>query len=201
MEALDQAGWLQQLNWVDFVLGLALIATLLVGFGLGFYRQMALATGLLMGLVLAGQLTDRVAAVESLGSIRESIGDGGTRMSVYFAFLILPVVLSILSFFVFPKIFSKTLKALDSVLGGALGLMSAVTLFWVFVLGSSQIEESWLEEPVRESYLGSRLAEGAVSLSQIFPEDFRARVENGFRRQLDPILDAAPAEEVEPKRG
>ena len=184
MESLGES-----FNWVDLLIGVALTATLLVGLGLGFYRQVAVAGSLVAGLFLAGQFTNGFASSDLMAPLAQHTSGGTTRMTAYLLLFLLPLLLAIGSFFIFPRVFGSVLRSFDTVLGGVVGLVSAVLLLWLVLLGSSQLDDNWLEEPVQESYLGSRLARGAVVVAKIFPDDFRERVEQSFRAQLDPILD------------
>ncbi len=188
--------FLECFNWVDLVLVLSLIATLLIGFGLGFYRQFTLGVGLFVGLLIAGRYTGALASTTPFLAIATHVGDGAGRIAAYLTLLALPALAALASFAVFPRIFGSVVRVFDSLLGSALGVASAVLVFWLFLLGSVQAERPWVSVPVQESYLGSRLARGACVLSRIFPQEFRERVE----QELAPTWEAEPPLESDATR-
>lgn len=179
----------QAVNWIDLILGLGLIAALLVGFAMGFYRQLAIIGSLLVGLVLASQFTERLAASGTFETMHARFGTTGAQCAAYCTLILVPLLIGLLSVLIFRSFFNRTLKALDSLLGGVLGLSVGGLFCGIVLLGVFHWEENWLQAPIRSSFLGSRLAEGARSVSRIFPEDYRRRVETNLQDRISSLAE------------
>ncbi|MEM7168428.1 MAG: CvpA family protein [Planctomycetota bacterium] len=175
------------LNWVDLVLGLGLLAALLVGVGMGFYRQLAIIASLVVAWVLASQFTTPLAQSELFASVQERYGASGAEFAAYGTIILSTVCFGLLSILIFRRYFGKTLKMFDSALGGATGVGIAGLAAGLLVLGIFHWEETWLHGPLRESVLGSRLAEGARYASTIFPDEYRDRVEASLEQKISDL--------------
>ncbi len=185
----------QVFNWLDAVLAVGLLAAFLVGLGAGFYRQVAITVSLIDGLLVASQFTQPLAATELWTPVHAKLGTSGAEATAYAAIILVSLLAGLLSILVFRSYFGRTLRFLDSVLGGGTGICIGGLVFGLIILGVFHWPETALHSPIRESYLGSRLAEGAKAVSKVFPEDFRQRVEASLENKLIDLADgeAAPA--------
>lgn len=172
--------WARGLNWIDAVLLLGLVAGLLVGIGVGFYRQIAIFFALVVGMVAAGRLAAPLADTPAFGPVIEALGPEGGRVAAFATVLWGALVLGLLACLVFHSFFSKSLKFVDGLLGGAMGVAISSLLFGVLILGVFHSEMTKLDDPIRESRLGSQLAEGARYVARIFPEDIQDRLDRAL---------------------
>lgn len=172
------------LNWVDLVLGLALLAALLIGVGMGFYRQLAIVASLVLGWVLASQFTAPLAGAEWFAPVHTHCGSDGAEFIAYAAVILATVGVGVACILIFRRHFGKPMRVFDSAVGGATGAGIAALAAGLLVLGIFRWEETWLHQPLRDSYLGSHLAEGARAAAKIFPDEYRERVEASIEGSL-----------------
>ncbi|MGE3163554.1 MAG: CvpA family protein [Planctomycetota bacterium] len=196
---MNESLW-QSANWVDLVLALALAAAFLVGLGMGFYRQLAIVIALGLGIVLAGQFSTRLATSGTFEAVHARFGATGAECAAFCTIVLAPLLLALLSILVFRSFFGRTLKVLDSLLGGLLGLAIGVLAFGLVLLATFHWEDTWLHEPVRASVLGSRLAEVARASSQVFPEEYRRRVEASLQERISTLAGSATHEDRAPEK-
>jgi hypothetical protein len=170
------------MNWIDVVLLLGLASGLLVGIGVGFYRQVAIFFSLAAGLVAAARLAAPLAASPSFAPVSEalSLDPAGTRVVAFAAVLWVSLVLGILVCLLFHSFFSRPVRFIDGLLGGAMGMAISSLLFGLLLLGIFHSEVTRLDEPIRASRLGSRLAEGARYVARIFPADIQERFDKAL---------------------
>ncbi len=183
LNSLEPATLLEQLNWIDFCLLLALLGCLLVGFGMGFYRQLAVAGSLVVGFLLASRLSQSLAASDMFETVRAELGQSGAEGVAYGAIVLSSLLVGLASLLIFRNFFGATLKFVDSILGGALGLAVGCLLFGCFALGVYHFEESQFHAPIRQSAIGSQIADSVRVATRLFPDELRARIESGF---MDP---------------
>ena len=172
--------WAAHLNWIDYALLLGLVAGLFVGIGVGFYRQVAIFCALAVGLVAAARLADPISNAAFFQPVTEVLGEGGANVAAFAFVLWAALVLGLLSCLVFHSFFSRTLKVFDGVLGGAMGVAISSMLFGLLLLGVFHSNATQLNEPIRTSQIGSRLAEGARYVSRIFPDDIQQRFDQAL---------------------
>ena len=192
----DPSFW-QLFNWLDLVLAIGIVAAFLIGLGAGFYRQLAITSSLVLGLILASQLTNPLAAASFWEPIHARLGENGAQATAFGAIVCAALMVGSLTVLCFRGFFNKTVRFVDSILGGFTGAAIGALLFGLIFLGIFHWEETRFHEPIRESYLGSRLAVGAQVASKVFPEDFRQRVEASLKvRATDDLAggNATPAE-------
>lgn len=187
METTPESLW-ELFNWLDVVLSVGLLSAFLVGLGAGFYRQVAIIFSLAAGLVLASQFTLPLAAAEFWAPVHARLGQSGSEAAAYGGIVLASLGIGLIGILLFRTTFGKTLRFVDSILGGAAGVAIGALMFGLTFLGTFHWEETWLHKPIRESYLGSHLAEGARVVSHIFPEDFRQRVEASLEEKLTPVV-------------
>jgi hypothetical protein len=187
----NASGILQLFNWVDVVIALGLIGGLLVGFGLGFYRQVAISVSLVLGLIVASQATAPLAATELFEGLHARVGKSGAEAMAYTLILLMTLLAGLSSLLLFRRFFGKTLQMFDALLGGAVGLSAGAFLFGLVALGVFHWSDTPLHKPIRGSFLGAKLAEGARVASRIFPEDYRARVEASLELHLAELAGTA----------
>ena len=77
-EMQDPSFW-QLFNWLDLVLAIGIVAAFLIGLGAGFYRQLAITSSLVLGLILASQLTNPLAAASFWEPIHARLGQNGRQ--------------------------------------------------------------------------------------------------------------------------
>ncbi len=174
--------WATGLNWIDYVLLLGLGAGLLVGVGVGFYRQVAIFFALLVGLFAAAWLATPLAASDSFAPIRDalSLEPDGARVAAFATVLWISLVLGLLACVVFHSFLSRHLRFVDGILGGAMGVAISSLFFGLLILGVFHSDMKRLDDPIRESQLGSRLAQGAGFVAKLFPDDIQQRFEEAL---------------------
>ena len=193
---LSGGAFLDTFNWIDLVLILGLLAGLFTGLGLGFYRQAAMILALASGLVLASRFTIELSQSSLFSPVAEQFGSVGSEMVAFGTILLGSVLLALVLLFIFRSFFDKTLKLIDALIGGATGVALASFLFGILILAVFQWSDTRLHQPIRDSVLGSRIAEGARLLVRIFPEEFQHRL----NASIDPTLPSglAGTQELEP---
>jgi len=176
------AGLAAGLNWIDVVLLLGLASGLLVGIGVGFYRQVAIFFSLAAGLVAAARLATPLAASSSFAPVNDalSLDPAGSRVVAFAAILWVSLVLGLLICLLFHSFFSRQIRFIDGLLGGAMGMAISSLLFGLLILGIFHSEVTRLDEPIRTSRLGSRLAEGARYAARMFPADIQERFDKSL---------------------
>lgn len=195
MESLWQA-----FNWLDLVLILALLAALLVGIEMGFYRQLIVLCSLIVGIVFAGQLSQRLATNDAFDAIHAEFGSAGAECAAFVLIVLTPLLLALLSLLLFRKRLDKASQTLDSLLGGVVGVGVGVLGFVLVVLATFHWEDTWLHRPLRSSALASRLAEGSRVASLVFPAEQRRRVESCLQERSSIVADSPHGSEpVAPK--
>jgi len=195
---LDLSGgtFLDTFNWIDLVLILGLLAGLFTGLGLGFYRQAAMLLALAGGLVLASRFTVDLSRSALFQPVGEQFGIIGSEMVAFGTILLSCIGLALLGMLIFRSFFDRTLKLVDALIGGAMGVALSAFLFGILILAVFQWTDTRLHRPIRESVLGSRIAEGTRVLVKIFPEEFQYRVDASLDPTLPPRF--AGAKELEP---
>ena len=186
-------------NWLDIVLGLGLVASLFVGLGAGFYRQVAMIFSICVGVLVASQLTGPLSGAEFWQPVSEQLGERGGRAAAYGSIVLASVVVGLVLVFTFRSFFSRTLRFFDSLLGGVTGVTIGGLLFGATILGLCQWEDAPIHKTIRESFLGGYLSEGARYASQVFPPEFRHRVEASLGGKLPKLFadDDKPGEASE----
>ncbi len=174
------SAWTAHLNWIDYALVLGLVAGLFVGIGVGFYRQVAIFFALTVGLIAAARLAEPIAKADIFQPVEEVLGAGGASVAAFAFVLWAALVLGLLACLVFHSFFSRTLRVFDGVLGGAMGVAISSMLFGLLLLGIFHSNATQLNEPIRTSQIGSRLAEGARYVSRIFPDDIQDRFDQAL---------------------
>ncbi|MEM7263501.1 MAG: CvpA family protein [Planctomycetota bacterium] len=173
---------LEQLNWIDLCLILALLGCLLVGFGMGFYRQLAIAASLIVGFVAASQLAQPLARSEWFERVHAEIGQSGAEGVAYATVLLGSLLVGLACLLIFRSFFGSTLKFIDSLLGAVLGTAVGCLVFGLFAMGVYHFEDSQFHRPIQQSLLGSRIAEGVRVGSRLMPEELRTRIEAGVTK-------------------
>ena len=186
MEPQAESFW-ALFNWLDIVLSVGLVAALLVGVGAGFYRQVAITVSLVGGLLLASQLTTPIAHADFWQPVHARFGTAGAESIAYGGIVLVCLLLGLLSILLFRSYFGKKLRILDSVLGGFSGVAIGALLAGMVILGICRLEDHELQQPIRDSYIGSHLAEGAKVASRAFPEEFRTSVERSLDQKISDL--------------
>lgn len=196
----DPSFW-QLFNWLDIVLAIGIVAAFLIGLGAGFYRQLAITCSLMLGFVLASQLTTPLAAADFWDPLHARLGQNGAEACAFGAIVFACLFVGGIAVLCFRGFFNKTVRFVDSILGGFTGATIGALLFGIIFLAIFHWEDTRFHEPIRKSYLGSHLAEGARVASRVFPEDFRKRVDASLNQRAGEDLaggNATPAtDEVE----
>ncbi len=172
--------WGKSLNWIDGVLILGLFAGLFMGIGVGFYRQVAIFFALAIGLVAAARLATPLSQATFFQPVQEALGADGARIAAFAAVLWIALLVGILACLLFHSFFSRSIRFFDGVLGGAMGVAISSLLFGLLILGIFHSNETRFNEPIRQSQIGSRLAEGARYASRIFPPDIQERFDQAL---------------------
>ena len=181
--------WFSRLNWIDYVLLLGLFSGLFVGIGVGFYRQVAIFSALALGLVAAARLSQPLTETPVFGPVKEVLGDAGADVAAFAFVLWSALVVGILCCLIFHSFFSRTVRIFDGALGGAMGVAISSLVFGLVLLGVVHSQSTQFDAPIRESQIGSRLAEGARVVSRIFPPDIQERIDEA----LDKVNGRDPA--------
>ena len=179
------ADWFSRLNWIDYVLLLGLFSGLFVGIGVGFYRQVAIFSALALGLVAAARLSQPLTESAAFKPVHDVLGEAGADVAAFAFVLWAALVLGILCCLVFHSFFSRTIRIFDGALGGAMGVAISSLVFGLVLLGVIHSQSTQFDAPIRESQIGSRLAEGARVVSRIFPQDIQERIDQALDRAGD----------------
>jgi membrane protein required for colicin V production len=162
------------MNWLDIVLLVVLIISVVMGIRAGIIKVLFTLAGGIIGVVLAGRFSD------SLGSKMTFISDSGTAKIVAFIIILLLVMAAALILaFVIKKVASLVLLGwIDRIGGGILGLVlgaifcGALVTIWVKFQGSSSA--------VTDSAISGFLVDKFPLVLGLLPSDFDS-VRNFFR--------------------
>ncbi len=187
MDSSSESLW-QLLNWVDVGLLLALLATFFIGLSLGLYRQVAILGSLVLGIVVASQVTAPLAASGFFQPVATRLGPEGSQALAYSGLLLGTLLLGVGTLFIFRRFFGKTLRFVDNALGGVVGLLVGALAFGLFALGVFHWEETRLHAPLKNSYIGRPVIDGTRVVVFLFPEDFRKRVEVSLSDRVNTMV-------------
>jgi membrane protein required for colicin V production len=133
------------MNWLDIIIAILLVASLVIGFMQGFIKTLLTLVGLVVGIVLASNF------YQELGGLLKFISD--PRIANILAFIIILLVVSIAAA-ILAMILKTILKAInlgcvDRFAGAVLGffiatfLISAILAGAVKFFGESLVTGSW----------------------------------------------------------
>ncbi|MCA8961324.1 MAG: CvpA family protein, partial [Planctomycetes bacterium] len=135
---------------------------------------------LVFGFVVASRASTSLAQSDAFERVRAQLGQSGAEGVAYASIVGASLVVGLGVLLIFRRFFGSTLRLVDSLLGGVLGLAVGCLLFGLFALGVYHFEDSQLHRPIRESVIGSKIVDGVVVAARIFPQELRARIEAGI---------------------
>lgn len=147
---------------------------------MGFYRQLALTISLIVGFVLASQLSGSLASSSMFEPIHAKYGQPATEATAYALIIAGSMLVGLTVLLLFRRFFGRALRAADSLLGGVLGLGIGCLLFGFFALGVFQLPENGIQKTIQTSMIASHLAQGARVAGRVFPDDVAAQIETRF---------------------
>jgi membrane protein required for colicin V production len=169
------------MNWVDYTMLAVLAIFLLYGFTRGFVRQVIGIAGILAGLFLASRYSTALAESEVLRGMRNynaKIADIAAFIAILLGTaLVVGIVVALIARH-FPK---RELKPTDSFLGAVLGGLQGI-----LILGGISIALlDWNDpraDPMQESVLAPKLAEGCKALVSLIPEQHQIEIKKEFEK-------------------
>ncbi len=162
-------------NWLDFVLLGVMLMAVIVGLIKGFIREVVGLASAIVGLVLAGQYYENLAALMRPLFSSQMLDYFVSFLVIFFAVVILGwVVAGLLS-----RWTKGPFKFLNHLLGGAVGFLKGMLVCGVVVLALLVFSAE------REAVLKSRLASDALyvtnGLVQLVPQELKARFKSIYR--------------------
>jgi membrane protein required for colicin V production len=162
-------------TWVDFILLGVMLFTVIVGLVKGFIREIIGLTAAIVGLVLAGQYYENLAALMRPLFSSQMLDYFVSFLAIFFAVVILGwVVASLLS-----RWTKGPFKLLNHLLGGAVGFLKGILICGVVVLALLVFSVE------REAVAKSRLAGYALYVTngvvQLVPQELKARFKSIYR--------------------
>jgi len=156
-------------NWLDVVLLGVMLITVIVGLVKGFIREVVGLASVVVGLVLAGQYYENLAALMRPLFSSQMLDDFISFLIIFFTVVILGwVVASLLSHWT-----KGPFKLLNHLLGGAVGFLKGILVCGVVVLALLVFSVE------REAVVKSRLANDALYVTngivQLVPQELKAR--------------------------
>lgn len=142
------------MNWLDIVIAILLLASLIVGFIQGFLKTLFTLVGLIVGIVLASNF------YQEIGGLLKFISD--QRIANILAFIIILLVVSIAAALI-AMVLKTVLKAvnlgcIDRFAGAVLGfaiaifLISAILAGAVKFFGESLVTGSWFASVLLDKF-------------------------------------------------
>ncbi|MFN0057231.1 MAG: CvpA family protein [Planctomycetota bacterium] len=189
----------QTFNWLDWSLVTLLLTGLVTGAMLGMIRQIVLLVSLVIGIALASCFTVSLAATPLFERVHAQLGLGGAQGIAYATILGGTLLVGIIGILILRRFLVLPLRFADRAVGGVFALGLGAALFGLFSIGVLQFPESWLHAPIRESTVGSQIAGGARIVTRMFPDEFRARMEESLARRMPEVLAGAKADQPTPK--
>jgi len=156
-------------NWLDVILLGIMLITVIVGLVKGFIREVVGLASVVVGLVLAGQYYENLAALMRPLFSSQMLDDFISFLIIFFTVVILGwVVASLLSHWT-----KGPFKLLNHLLGGAVGFLKGILVCGVVVLALLVFSVE------REAVVKSRLANDALYVTngivQLVPQELKAR--------------------------
>jgi membrane protein required for colicin V production len=161
------------MNWLDIIIAILLVASLIIGFIQGFLKTVFTLLGLIVGIVLASNF------YQSLGGLLKFISD--RRFADILSFIIILLVISIAAALI-GKLLKTVLQAvnlgcIDRFAGAALGFVIAVFLISAILAGAVEI---FGESPVTGSWFARILLDKFPFILGLLPGEFD-QIKNFFK--------------------
>ncbi|MBD3336184.1 MAG: hypothetical protein GF355_11775 [Candidatus Eisenbacteria bacterium] len=156
------------MNWLDVVLGIVFVLSLIVSVRQGLIREAASLIGLIAGLLIASRLYRQVAAAAS-----DSVGEGPWVTAASFAVVFLIVYLGILliSHILARSLHMLRLRWLDRLLGGVFGaLRGAVLIVFILITLMLLLSSRQPNRSLRGSWIYQHAEPGIVFVGNLLPE-------------------------------
>lgn len=149
------------MTWVDIVLAIILGGLLIHGIVFGLIRGLFDIAGIILGYLLAVHYSSTLEIPHVLAFI--------------LIFIITAVVVSLLGRVVSKLVHVTPLGILDRLLGGALGLLKALFVCFVFLLIVLQLQKS--NAVISRSEIAPWILKGGVTASKILPRRWHQWIE------------------------
>jgi membrane protein required for colicin V production len=149
------------MTWVDIVLVIILCGLVIHGIVFGLIRGLFDIAGIILGYLLAVHYSSTLEMPHVLAFI--------------LIFVIVAVAASLLGRIVSKLVHVTPLGVLDRLLGGALGLLKALFVCFVFLLIVLQLQKA--STVVHRSEIAPRILEGGVTASKILPRRWHQWIE------------------------
>jgi len=180
------------MNWIDFIIVIILVISLIRGFTDGFVKEAASLAALILGIWGAIRFSNLTA--EKLYDWFDMTGQYVGIVSFLVTFGIIVVLIHFIGIFVDKIVKAVALGFLNRLLGLVFGLLKSVLILSVFFVILNAID-------ARRPFLPKEKIEGSMfynPISNVAPALFPIIREGDFRRSLDRIR-KKPEEEPEPE--
>ena len=167
------------MNWLDAAIVVVILWFTFAAFQAGFIRESVTIVFTVLGIVLAGifyqDLADDVLLFIDNTTLARIVGFGIIFGSLALAGQMLAMVLK-------PTVHLLQLGVFDQIAGAAFGLAKAVVFIQIFLIVFITYPNWGLDEEIEKSTIGSKLADGALVVVSILPDEFEVAVDEFARR-------------------
>lgn len=168
-------------SWVDIVLAVILVVTLILGFLKGLVRQVIGIMAVVAGLVLAALYYLPVA-----GFLNRFIAEAKWSLLPAFLVIFIGVLMAgWLVALVLSKLMKGPLKFMNHILGGVFGLLKGVLICGVIVLGLLvfQLNRSTLEKSILAPYCFGV----SKALVHLIPQELKAKFKTAYQEFVENV--------------
>lgn len=158
------------MSLLDIIIIVIVLACTLISAGWGLLRQVIAVGGLILGLILAGQLSPQFA--NSLGFISDpNVARGAAFVIIVAAVSLIASAIASILYFAVGLLF---LGWLDAVLGAVLGFIQGWLVAGITLVGAATIFPTWTVEQLQQSVLVLKVFGVLSGLALLFaPPEFK----------------------------
>jgi membrane protein required for colicin V production len=168
------------LNWLDILLGVILLISMLAGLRKGFSREIIGLAAALIGLLLASQFYRMAGQPLKPYIPQESLTSVAGFLIIFFGVLILG---SIVSSIVRKILKTAGLSTIDRLLGAVYGLLRGSLVALAIIIGVSTFTSS---KAVVQSRMAPFLIEASGLIAKVAPRGLESRFQHEYQKLKSP---------------
>jgi membrane protein required for colicin V production len=168
------------MNWLDILLGVILLVSVLGGLRKGFSREIIGLAAALIGLLLASQFYRMAGQPLKPYIPQESLSSVAGFLIIFFAVLIAG---SIVSSIVRKILKTAGLSSVDRLLGAFYGLVRGSLIALAIIIGLSTFTSS---QAVVQSRMAPYLIEASGLVAKVAPRGFESRFQHEYEKLKSP---------------
>lgn len=162
-------------NWIDIVLLVILVVTVLFGILRGFVKQVIGLLAIVIGLILAVNYYPVGTEFFHTWIKNETLNSFLGFIAIFFLVILMGGILS----FIFTKMIRGPLKFINRFFGGAIGLLKGVLICGVFVFGLFAFPFN--TDALKQSLLAPYCAEVTKAVFYLIPAELKIKFNEAYQ--------------------